>query len=156
MDHRQPRVYADTSVFGGVFDADFSAPCRRFIEEVDAGKFVLVISPIVEEEVRAAPDVVQELFAAYYRSARVEEISNESLEVRDLNVDPGVVSTRSLTDALHVAIATVAGCEFIVNWNFRDIVHFDKIRKYNAVNILRGHEQIAIHSPLEVVQHDEP
>ena len=156
MDHRQPGVYADTSVFGGVFDADFSVPSRRFFEEVDAGKFALVLSPIVEEEVRSAPDVVQDLFAAYYQSARVEEISTESLELRDLYVDLGVVSTRSLTDALHVAIATVAGCELIVSWNFRDIVHFDKIRKYNAVNILSGHGQIGIHSPLEVVQHDEP
>ena len=146
MEHPPPRVYADTSVFGGVFDAEFSAPSRRFFEEVDAGKFVLVISPVVEEEIRSAPDVVQKLFAAY----------DQTLELQASSLELGVVSRNSLADALHVAIATVAGCELIVSWNFRDIVHFDKIRKYNAVNILRGHGQIAIHSPLEVVQHDEP
>ena len=156
MEHRQPRVYADTSVFGGVFDAEFSTPSRRFFEEVDAGKFALVISPVVEEEIRSAPDVVQELFAAYYQTARVAQITNETLELQASYVELGVVSRSSLADALHVAIATVAGCELIVSWNFRDIVHFDKIRKYNAVNILRGHGQIGIHSPLEVVQHDEP
>ncbi len=156
MEHRQPRVYADTSVFGGVFDAEFSAPSRRFFEEVDAGKFVLVISPVVEEEIRSAPDVVQKLFAAYDQTARVEQITIETLELQASYLELGVVSRNSLADALHVAIATVAGCDLIVSWNFRDIVHFDKIRKYNAVNILRGHGQIAIHSPLEVVQHDEP
>lgn len=31
------------------------------------------------------------------------------------------------------------------------IVHFDKIRGYNAVNILEGYQTIAIHSPKEVV-----
>ncbi len=156
MEHRQPRVYADTPVFGGVFDAEFFAPSRRFFEEVDAGKFVLVISPVVEEKIRSAPDVVQELFAAYDQTARVEQITSETLEFQASYLELGVVSRNSLADALHVAIATVAGCELIVSWNFRDIVHFDKIRKYNAVNILRGHGQIAIHSPLEVVQHDEP
>ncbi len=156
MEHRQLRVYADTSVFGGVFDAGFSAPSRRFFEEVDAGKFALVISPVVEEEIRSAPDVVQELFTEYDQTARVEQITDETLELQASYVELGVVSRSSLADALHVAIATVAGCELIVSWNFRDIVHFDKIRKYNAVNILRGHGQIGIHSPLEVVQHDEP
>ena len=156
MTSRPLRVYADTSVFGGVFDPEFSAPSRRFFEEVDAGKFVLVISPVVEEEVRSAPDVVQELFAAYNQTARVEQITSETLELQASYVELGVVSQSSLADALHVAIATVAGCELIVSWNFRDIVHFDKIRKYNAVNILKGHGQIGIHSPLEVVQHDEP
>ena len=61
-----------------------------------------------------------------------------------------------MADALHGAVATLARCELILSWNFRDIVHFDKIRKYNAVNMLKGYDQIAIHSPLEVIQYDSP
>lgn len=44
------KVYADTSVFGGVFDPEFSKPSKQFFEEVDTGRFVLVISAIVEAE----------------------------------------------------------------------------------------------------------
>ena len=62
----------------------------------------------------------------------------------------------SLADALHVAMATVSECELIVSWNFKDIVHFEKIPKYNAVNVLNGYGQIDIHSPLEVISHDDP
>jgi hypothetical protein len=47
--------------------------------------------------------------------------------------------------------ASVADCDIIVSWNFRHIVHFDKIRGYNAVNIREGYGVIAIHSPKEVV-----
>jgi hypothetical protein len=36
----------------------------------------------------------------------------------------------------------------------KHIVHFDKILKYNAVNTLNGYGQIAIYSPLEVVNYD--
>jgi len=35
------------------------------------------------------------------------------------------------------------------------IVHFQKIPLYNAVNTLRGYQQIAIFSPREVIQYEE-
>ena len=38
------RVYADTSVFGGVFDDEFARPSQRFFELVQAGSFTLVCS----------------------------------------------------------------------------------------------------------------
>ena len=53
-------------------------------------------------------------------------------------------------------MATVSECELIVSWNFKDIVHFEKIPKYNAVNVLNGYAQIDIYSPLEVIRHEEP
>jgi hypothetical protein len=41
-----------------------------------------------------------------------------------------------------------------VSWNFKHIVHFDKIPKYNAVNTLEGYGPIGIFSPLEVIRYD--
>ena len=48
-------------------------------------------------------------------------------------------------------------CNLIVSWNFKHIVHFDKIPKYNAVNTLNRYGQIGIYSPLEVInyEHDD-
>lgn len=34
-----PRVYADTSVFGGVFDEEFCDTSRTFFEQVRKGNF---------------------------------------------------------------------------------------------------------------------
>ena len=34
------KIYADTSVFGGVFDQEFSAPSKQFFDEVDTGRFI--------------------------------------------------------------------------------------------------------------------
>lgn len=39
--------------------------------------------------------------------------------------------------------------------NFKHIVHFDKIPLYNAVNVLKGYDQISIYSPLEVIRYEE-
>ena len=38
----------------------------------------------------------------------------------------------------------------LVSWNFKHIVHFEKIQKFNAVNIEMGYKQILIYSPREV------
>jgi len=46
------RVYADTSVYGGVFDEEFSGPSRTFFERIREGRFTLVVSALVEEELR--------------------------------------------------------------------------------------------------------
>ena len=55
-------------------------------------------------------------------------------------------------DAEHIASASVADVDLIVSWNFKHIVHFEKIRGYHAVNLLRGFHQIPIHSPTEVIE----
>src|SRR3990170_4149829 len=53
-------------------------------------------------------------------------------------------------DARHIAIATGAGADLLVSWNFKHIVRFDKIQKFNAVNIEMGYKPISIYSPREV------
>ena len=156
MANRQLRVYADTSVFGGVFDPEFSAPSQKFFDEVGAGRFALIISPVVEEELEQAPNTIRSFFASVAEFASEVEITREAIALQQQYIERGVVAERSLTDALHVAMATVSECELIVSWNFKDIVHFEKIPKYNAVNVLNGYAHIDIHSPLEVIQHDEP
>ena len=54
-----------------------------------------------------------------------------------------------------MALATVSDCSIIVSWNFHHIVHFDKIPLYNAINMIEGYRDIAIHSPTEVIYYDD-
>jgi len=49
----------------------------------------------------------------------------------------------------------VGGADLIVSWNFRHIVHFEKVHKYNAVNALHGYRAVAIHSPSEVIAYED-
>lgn len=46
------------------------------------------------------------------------------------------------TDGLHIAIATAAEVDVLVSWNFKHIVHFNKIRLFNAVNLELGYKPI--------------
>lgn len=153
---RNIKIYADTSVFGGVFDQEFSAPSKQFFNEVDLGRFELVTSAVVEAEVEPAQEKIKIFFTKYAESATIADISKEALELQSHYIASGVVTEKSPDDALHVAIATVSACDLIVSWNFKHIVHFDRIPKYNAVNVLNGYSKIGIYSPLEVIHYDNP
>ena len=148
------RIYADTSVFGGVFDVEFSIPSKKFFAEVDEGRFTLVTSAIVEAEIEPAPEYVREFFARYIKVAEVAHLSQEAIRLQQQYISSGIVMEKSAEDALHVAVATVSKCNLIVSWNFKHIVRFDKIPKYNAVNMLNDYGQIGIYSPLEVINYD--
>ena len=71
--------------------------------------------------------------------------------MRDAYVGAQVVGPSSRNDAHHVALATLARADLIVSWNFKHIVHIDRIRRFNAVNLMEGHPTIEIRSPREVV-----
>lgn len=149
------RIYADTSVFGGVFDQEFTEPSKRLFEEIEAGRFTLVTSAIVEAEIEPAPENIQEFFRRFVGYAEVAPVDEKALELQQKYLDAGIVTEKSTDDALHVAIASVSGCNLIVSWNFKHIVHFDKIPKYNAVNVLNGYGELGIFSPLEVINYDD-
>jgi predicted nucleic acid-binding protein len=149
------RVYSDTSVYGGVFDEEFARSSRSFFEKVRAGKFLLVTSALVEDELAAAPDDVRTFFDQMLPWMERADVSDQALSLRRAYVEAGIVTANALTDALHVAVATAEACRVLVSWNCRHIVHFQKIPMYNAVNRLNGFGEIAIHTPLEVVGNED-
>ena len=148
-------VYADTSVFGGVFDDEFSEASKAFVDAVVAGGFSLITSEVVRQEIATAPEAVRQLFDDLLPLARIATVTEETLGLQQAYLGAAIVSERFATDALHVALATVSGASMIVSWNFRHIVNFQKIPKYNAVNKLHGYGDIAIYSPLEVIEHED-
>jgi len=148
------RVYVDTSVFGGVFDEVFRKASSIFFAQVKLNSFEVVISPTVQNEISLAPQQVQNYYAELLPSAKIIDISDEALKLRDSYLSAKIISKKYSNDALHVALATVSGCSLIVSWNFKHIVHFDKIALYNAINISEGYQQISIYSPLEVISYE--
>lgn len=149
------RIYADTSVFGGVYDEEFDSASIAFFDQVRDGRRSLVTSDIVRREVTAAPEPVRLLFDEMLAYAEVAPVSAEALELRQAYLHAGILTPKWLDDALHVALATVSGCDVIVSWNFKHIVHYQKIPLYNAVNALEGYGNILIHSPQEVIAYED-
>ena len=149
------RFYVDTSVFRGIRDDEFKSASTEFFSQVRAGHFTLVTSPLVQQEINLAPAVIQALFKEMIEYGELFDISDDALGLRDSYLKAKILSDKHSDDALHVALATVSQCAAIVSWNFKHIVHFDKIPLYNAVNITNGYHQIAIFSPREVISYEE-
>jgi predicted nucleic acid-binding protein len=149
------RIYADTSVYGGVFDDRFAQASRAFFDRVRDGRFQLVVSVLVEDELAQAPSEVRDWFARFRVGAETVAVTGEAVALRQAYVDAGIVTPKFVNDALHVALATVAECAIIVSWNFRHIVHYRKVPLYNAVNMLHRHPALDIRSPLEVIEDED-
>jgi len=154
---RRNRVYADTSVFGGVFDEGFADASRRFFDEVLRGEHAVLVSDITARELQDAPLSVRE-FVARLTDDALERLafSEEMADLRDAYLSAGVLGVASSDDAAHVACATVARADLIVSWNFRHLVNWGKMRAFNAVNLSLGYPLVTILTPREVITDDEP
>jgi len=150
------RVYADTSVFGGCFDEEFARESKAFFEDVRARRFVLVVSVTTLGELEKAPDYVQKILADLSpEKIEVIDFCDEIALLRDAYLEAHIVGPESKADAEHIATASVADVDFAVSWNFKHIVHYEKISGYQAINLINGYKEIRIYSPKEVVYNDK-
>jgi predicted nucleic acid-binding protein len=146
------RIYIDTSVIGGCFDKEFSTESKAIFDLACKGKAVLVISDLLVRELQNAPKYILDFLESLSEDTiEIVQASVEAEKLHNAYLDAEVVGPASDDDAMHVAIATVEKCDLIVSWNFKHIVHYDKIKGYNGVNLKEGYTLIAIHSPKEVV-----
>lgn len=147
------RVYIDTSVIGGCFDEEFKIWSNQFFDEVRKGHFIVLISDITYRELELAPQVVQ-----YY----IQTLPNESIESLTSSpevdglaaryIEAGAISSRFSEDARHIAIATIEKSDILISWNFKHIVNLEKIRKYNAINMMHGYRVLEIRTPREILK----
>ena len=92
------RVYADTSVFGGVFDDEFERPSKVFFERAGKGEIRLVTSALVARELTPAPEQVRGYYETASRLAEHVHISEACLQLRDSYVEAGIVNPSSPGD----------------------------------------------------------
>jgi len=147
------RIYIDTSVIGGCFDNEFEIWSNKLIEEIKSGQKNAVLSDITYREIELAPKYVQdklfeipeEFIQNIITDAEVEELAENYIKT-------GAVSRKFYEDALHIANATIRKADILVSWNFKHIVNIERIRKYNAVNLMFGYSAIEIRTPREILK----
>jgi hypothetical protein len=148
------RVYTDTSVIGGCFDEEFAPWSNGLMTDFRLGNYEAVTSEVVAAEIEPAPDDVREKYADLKRyGATVVEVTEEVVNLADAYEHRGILSTTYRDDGLHIAAATVHEVDVLTSWNFKHIVHFEKIRTFNAVSQELGYKPIDIRSPREVTNY---
>lgn len=147
-------IYVDTSVLGGCFDAEFSTWSNGLVEDFRRGLFRPVLSDITAIEVERAPESVRALHQELAAIGDVVSVTAEVLSVVAAYEAHEILGPRYRNDLLHIGLATVAGVDVVVSWNFRHIVRLDKIQLFNGVNAELGYRALAIYSPREVTTYE--
>lgn len=97
--------------------------------------------------------------AARYRLdilERVEllEISPDATSLAHALIGKGVIPETSLEDALHVAIAVVNGCNYLVTWNYRHLVSAGVRARIESFCRDKGYAPVIICTPEELLEEE--
>ena len=152
----KPRLYFDTSVFGGIYDEEFEEISLLLFEKVKIGQIICVYSDLSVTELKNAPEKVRNYFLALPKEyTESVEVTEEAYILADKYLAEKVVGQTSLDDCRHIATATINKVDYLVSWNFKHIVNVFRIRGYNSVNLRSGYMQLDIRSPKEIVNDED-
>jgi predicted nucleic acid-binding protein len=145
------RLYLDTSVINVYRDARdvfLQAQTRLFWSRLS--RFQAYVSDVVIGEIERAPHCIRDELKALVGDLPILALSVEAESLAERYVQEGVFTPRDLNDALHVAVATVAGLDYLVSWNFRHLVKVKTRRLVNLINVVEGYRTVEIIAPSEL------
>ena len=155
----KPRVYIEPTVVSYLAARLSKNPvlasrqrASRQLWEDYADRFELVISDIVSNEVRLGDTNAAQRRLEVISSLIVLEILPEADVLTQRLLDTGAVPRNSVSDAQHIAIATVHGVEYLVSWNHKHIVNEYKREHINHACQAAGFQPITICTPTELME----
>lgn len=124
------------------------------MEDFRARRYIPVLSDLLGAELRGAPPYVRDLYAELISLGGEMVVPDDAArQLLGAYKSRFVLGTRYENDMMHIALATATDADILVSWNFKHIVRYDKVRRFNAVNLEPGYKALAIHSPQEVATH---
>jgi predicted nucleic acid-binding protein len=154
-----PRIYLETTMFNYYFDEDRDAHADTvtFFEECAAGKFEPFTSYYAIDELEDAPSEKRGKMISLIEKYNIAVLaaSNEADNLARRYVSEGALPQGSMSDASHIAVASVNGLDMIVSLNFRHIVREKTIKMTSAINMLLGYKAVEINAPMEVIDDEK-
>lgn len=109
------------------------------------------ISSLVLDELAAVGNrSLREKLLGLVSTFKVLSVTQEARNQARKYVEAGVVVETFYSDALHLAIATVHGVDYLVSWNFRHIVNVRTRALVTTVNVNSGFRPLDIVAPPEM------
>lgn len=143
---RKTTLYLDTSSPNALFQEpeERKETTSRFFSEV-LPRYELFISELTLAEIRATPD-------SGLKKQLIELVGQ--FQVLSVSPDAEALSREYLkylkipeADAIHIAIVSVEGIDYLVTWNMRHIARERTRRIVDNVNFLLGYSRIYIVTP---------
>ena len=150
-----PTLYLDTSVIGGYHEEEDlwqRDPTRELWRLMELGCFRFVTSAVTSYELyRGARQEILDLFERTFRPEMILNVGDDVRELARAYLRHGILTEKSIDDATHVAVCTVAQINYLVSWNFKHLVNEQRRNAFNGINLLQGHRPVRIVSPSELI-----
>jgi len=154
------KIYLDTSVISHLQADDVPekmAITQKFWNEVKAGEYEIYVSEVTIAEIEDCPEPKKTVLGDYLHGiAYINiEITNEIIELAHNYLSQSVLPQKCLDDAMHVAAATVIGCNAIISWNFKHMLKLRAFIGINGINKMLGYGEVALIPPYELLEEDD-
>jgi predicted nucleic acid-binding protein len=155
----KPKVYLETSMVSYLT----SRPSRDLIVaanqqitqewwQIRRAGFDLYISQLVIQEVSAGDEAMAEQRLQAIEGIPLLELSEEAVTFAERLVEDGPLPQQAVEDALHIAVATLNGMDYLLTWNFRHIANATMRYKIERVCRSEGYEPPVICTPQELLE----
>ncbi|MBI5823050.1 MAG: type II toxin-antitoxin system VapC family toxin [Chloroflexi bacterium] len=155
----KPKVYLETTVISYLT----SRPSRDIITAAHQqstqewwdgrrDKFDVFISQIVIQEAGAGDDEAAERRLEVIESISEIEVLPEAVSLAQALISSRLVPERAAADALHIAIATVQGMDYLLTWNLKHIANATIRNAITNACRQQGYEPPIICTPEELME----
>jgi predicted nucleic acid-binding protein len=124
----KPRIYVETSVISYLAarpSADAINLTRQHFSYLlwqERNKMDLMLSQFVLDEVQVGDELAIAQRMQYCSALPALAVHSDTADVAQALIRAKAVPVKAYTDAVHLAVAALAGVDFVASWNFRHIV----------------------------------
>jgi hypothetical protein len=113
--------------------------------------FDLYVSELVVQEVRAGDSLLADQRLEILQGVPILPVSSEIMRLAEDLIAEGPIPRKAAGDAVHIAIATVYGCEHLLTWNCRHIANAELHRGIRRVVGRSGYDLPNLCTPEELM-----
>jgi hypothetical protein len=117
--------------------------------------FSLYASELVVQEARAGDARLASRRAEILRDVPILPVNGEIVKLAEGLIVGGPIPRKAVGDAMHIAIATVYGCEYLLTWNCRHIANAELQRAIRRVIGEHGYEAPNLCTPEELMGEEQ-
>ncbi|CAA7601326.1 PIN domain protein [Acididesulfobacillus acetoxydans] len=154
------KIYLDTSVISHLKADDVPErmeSTRQMWVEMKNEVYEVFISSLVTAELGDCPEPKRTELFKLISLLKYDEIliDEETYRLAQEYIRNGIIPAKYEDDALHIAAASVRGCNVVVSWNFKHMVRAKTIFGVNGTNKMLGYGELEILSPDSLIEVEE-
>lgn len=113
--------------------------------------FVLYASEIVEDEAARGDVVVAAQRLDLFQLLISLDLTEEAVELAEEFLKQSNLPQKAANDALHIALATVYGLDYLLTWNCKHMANAQIQKKLSQISSILGYELPVICTPYELM-----